>query len=578
MRFFIKQVVVLGAIASAALFGRSDAKCQEIRVRREIRDLNEDELNMFITALRSIMFNASPSTFDSFSHLHYINSPKAHNTPAFLAWHRKFILDVENEIRKNHTDFVLPYWDWTSEAQAPELSPILSNSYFGSNGYGDNKCIQDGPFKDFVPHYTQYYKGCLARDFNNNNTYVGNTITPFYTQEQTVNLLTKHGNFDDFSSRLEAVPHAYVHNGIGGGFSTMNSPNDPLFYMHHGFLDKLWADWQNTYSNVTHPLGTIIKPDYLLEPWNVTAGSMLYTVDDLCYRYANPTAAYANKTQEQPQQMNNKLRRRMPSYSAVAQPRFGANNDETPVAPRPSTSNNEQAYKPLAMDREDLTKLRAPLPISESWCKMNRLNITRVREYESEEREFIQKLNKIPNYVSPSALWNKDDSMKKLVATGKVKQFSAYVDGKKVVVPVTAGSNPTDAVARTRNTLLQSGLHILSPNEMVANLQMIIGDGVIKSLDSLLGNTPILGGLLNGGLLGGGNSDNASNKGLLGTGLLGGGNANKSRGSTNADINVDASVEANAKASTSYGRGQSTDNNKATHSSSGLLGGLVKLR
>jgi len=22
------------------------------------------------------------------------------------------------------------------------------------------------------------------------------------------------------------------------------SPGDPLFYMHHGFIDKLWADWQ----------------------------------------------------------------------------------------------------------------------------------------------------------------------------------------------------------------------------------------------------------------------------------------------------------------------------------------------
>lgn len=23
------------------------------------------------------------------------------------------------------------------------------------------------------------------------------------------------------------------------------SPNDPLFYMHHGTIDKIWSDWQN---------------------------------------------------------------------------------------------------------------------------------------------------------------------------------------------------------------------------------------------------------------------------------------------------------------------------------------------
>ncbi|RKP09212.1 hypothetical protein THASP1DRAFT_11037, partial [Thamnocephalis sphaerospora] len=41
-------------------------------------------------------------------------------------------------------------------------------------------------------------------------------------------------------------PHGNVHNGIGDQFMGMRSPEDPIFFLHHGFVDKLWADWQKT--------------------------------------------------------------------------------------------------------------------------------------------------------------------------------------------------------------------------------------------------------------------------------------------------------------------------------------------
>ncbi len=42
---------------------------------------------------------------------------------------------------------------------------------------------------------------------------------------------------------LEA-PHGQVHNVVGGAMSTSRSPADPTFWLHHSFIDKLWADWQ----------------------------------------------------------------------------------------------------------------------------------------------------------------------------------------------------------------------------------------------------------------------------------------------------------------------------------------------
>lgn len=38
--------------------------------------------------------------------------------------------------------------------------------------------------------------------------------------------------------------HNRVHLYIGGNMAPMTSPNDPVFFLHHCFIDKVWADWQ----------------------------------------------------------------------------------------------------------------------------------------------------------------------------------------------------------------------------------------------------------------------------------------------------------------------------------------------
>lgn len=44
---------------------------------------------------------------------------------------------------------------------------------------------------------------------------------------------------------LEGMPHSGGHRGVGGQMKNgISSPGDPLFYLHHTWLDKLWWDWQ----------------------------------------------------------------------------------------------------------------------------------------------------------------------------------------------------------------------------------------------------------------------------------------------------------------------------------------------
>ena len=48
-------------------------------------------------------------------------------------------------------------------------------------------------------------------------------------------------------SRVKTVGsqlHNRVHLWVGGNMAPMTSPNDPVFFLHHCFVDKAWADWQ----------------------------------------------------------------------------------------------------------------------------------------------------------------------------------------------------------------------------------------------------------------------------------------------------------------------------------------------
>jgi Common central domain of tyrosinase. len=40
--------------------------------------------------------------------------------------------------------------------------------------------------------------------------------------------------------------HNQVHLWVGGDMLVGTSPNDPVFFLHHCNVDRLWAEWQTT--------------------------------------------------------------------------------------------------------------------------------------------------------------------------------------------------------------------------------------------------------------------------------------------------------------------------------------------
>lgn len=68
----------------------------------------------------------------------------------------------------------------------------------------------------------------------------------------TINSVIGSIDFNSFTAALEG-PHGWVHNAVGGTMATSTSPADPLFWLHHAFIDKLWANWEVTHTGKNPP-------------------------------------------------------------------------------------------------------------------------------------------------------------------------------------------------------------------------------------------------------------------------------------------------------------------------------------
>lgn len=145
-----------------------------------------------------------------------------HWGPAFLPWHRHFILRLEWELRQFDDRVSLPFWDWT-QANSRDLEAEPWKSFFGgrakSGGRFDHwsftRRADDGGFA--LPAMADV-TGELNRA----------TFTAFRA--------------------LECETHPPAHNWVGGSMAGGRSPEDPLFYLHHGNVDRLWAIWQINHS------------------------------------------------------------------------------------------------------------------------------------------------------------------------------------------------------------------------------------------------------------------------------------------------------------------------------------------
>jgi len=157
------------------------------------------------------------------------NKNNVHYNWQFPTWHRCFLYFLERQMRimSNHDDLRLIYWDWENEN-----SRVLPSIY----------AQKDQPL---------YWE----------KRYLGPKTFPLSDDDVNVQPLLSLQSFEAFGGTLNqkaptpalySGPHANVHNafadpnklGVQGDMANLQySPRDPVFYAHHGNIDRVWASW-----------------------------------------------------------------------------------------------------------------------------------------------------------------------------------------------------------------------------------------------------------------------------------------------------------------------------------------------
>ncbi len=191
-----------------------------------------------------------------------------HQNSAFGPWHRFYLLQFEQALQNVDPSVNLPYWDWTNHASTENI--IFQDNFVGPNGglggIGGGT-VQSGYFAFDAPSSganptplppwwpagllgwrvkTQLEQGhgnTLTRSFSNFST--------LETQADVHTCLSQpnYENPNGFRPYLEGGGAFQMHNGmhgwVGGDMGAPNSsPNDPIFFLHHCNIDRLWAMWQ----------------------------------------------------------------------------------------------------------------------------------------------------------------------------------------------------------------------------------------------------------------------------------------------------------------------------------------------
>ena len=133
-------------------------RCDQVYVRKELRDMTPREIARFQAAVAELRFSED-RTWEQFRDLYMYHVMHATGGLFFLPWQRAFLRQMEQRLQEIDCSIVLPYSDFTTDVGFFEEAILWQPSYFGGNG--DGRCVEDHRFGN-----TASWKPCVVRNFN----------------------------------------------------------------------------------------------------------------------------------------------------------------------------------------------------------------------------------------------------------------------------------------------------------------------------------------------------------------------------------------------------------------------------
>jgi hypothetical protein len=252
-----------------------------VRFRRNVYCLSATSatITAYRTAVQTMKSRpaTNPTSWTAQANIHGAFSPPAgmianacrHDTLFFLSWHRMYLHYFERIVRAASGDpeFSLPYWGY-SPTGARNL-PL--------------------PFRDPANGTNALFASGRRATINSGSNLSASAVDPGAALAQLT--------FNGLSSSVNGTPHGVVHTGVGGPGGLMSAfetaGQDPIFWLHHANIDRIWELWLasgggrvNPTTNASWMTTAFTFYDETGAQVNLTGAQIVNTATQLEYRYA----------------------------------------------------------------------------------------------------------------------------------------------------------------------------------------------------------------------------------------------------------------------------------------------------
>lgn len=254
-------------------------------VRKSAVDLPSDERDRFLEALIRLKHRPAPngpdgvSRYDQFVALHLavmvVLAPGlppgetvnfGHWNIGFCAWHRQYLRELEKALQAEVANVTIPYWDWTDHVGA--IDALFTQDFLGSLRVGTPGPMADSVLRNPVPPAERpawwppgaegypihplleegfgpvLARGSVGVGWPPSAASIGQLEGLVISQPDVHPFWYFWLVLEQGHPQITSSTHNSGHNFIGGHMSGGFSPNDPIFWLHHANVDRLWANWQ----------------------------------------------------------------------------------------------------------------------------------------------------------------------------------------------------------------------------------------------------------------------------------------------------------------------------------------------
>lgn len=235
----------------------------------------------------------SLTTYDLFVFWHiyamnvmYSTGNAAHGGPVFLPWHRMYLIRLEQNLQRvlNDRNFGLPYWDWAEDGELSRFDQIRTDLW-SANYIGEPRgrvrsgligrmrvkllgsTVDNAPVLFSIsPRRLERRSGLSshARGLPNQDDVAWCLNQREYDRPPWSRESISHRNI--LEGWIDGPQlHNLVHVWIGGDMGPGTSPNDPVFFLNHCNVDRIWESWMAENGRTYRPSNNEGTPGHRLD-------------------------------------------------------------------------------------------------------------------------------------------------------------------------------------------------------------------------------------------------------------------------------------------------------------------------